>query len=207
FTFLLPPYNQVADNNLLLGRIADFALGGTRTHALADFPYLFGRQAQLLVVGDLQLTADLLAPLAYLQEVLQMSDTSLAIAPEAVAGSDTIVIGLLTPSEDLDRFIEAFKLGLDDPDSVTVPGFGKVGRTGVGLMLFKPGVNGNTLILLTDIPEDLPMLINQLADGYMSSCVIQNNIGVCGIGYSGSSFGTPTFSEEMLPVELPTPAG
>lgn len=207
FTFMLPPYNQVADNNLLLGRITDFALGGTRTHALADFPYLFGRQAHLLVVGDLQLTADLLAPLAYLQKVLRMSDTSLSIAPEVVAGSDTIVIGLLTPSEDLDRFIEAFKLGLDEPDSVIVPGFGQVGRTGVGLMLFKPSVNGNTLILLTDIPEDLPMLINLLADGYMSSCVIQNNIGVCSIGYSGSSFGTPTFSEEMQPVELPTPAG
>ncbi len=213
FTFLLPPYNQVADNNLLLGRIADFALGGTRTHALADFPYLFGPQAHLLVVGDLQLTADLLAPLAYLQKVLRMSDTSLSIAPEAVAGSDTVVIGLLTPSEDLDRFIEPFRLGLDDPASVTVPGFGQIGRTGVGLMLFaqhllgKPGLNGNTLILLTDSPEDLPMLINLLANGDMSSCVIQNNIGVCSIGYSGGSFGTPMPSEEIRPAETPTPAG
>jgi hypothetical protein len=123
------------------------------------------------------------------------------------AGSDTVVIGLLTPSEDLDRFIEPFKLGLDDPASVTVPGFGQIGRTGVGLMLFEPGLNGNTLILLTDSPEDLPMLINLLADGDISACVIQNDIGVCSIGSGGSSFDIPTPSEEIRPAETPTPAG
>lgn len=123
------------------------------------------------------------------------------------AGSDTVVIGLLTSSEDLDRFIEPFKLGLDDPASITIPGFGQVGRAGIGLMLYKPGVNSNTLILLADSSEDLPMLINLLADGDMSACVIQNDIGVCSIGYSASSLDTPTPSEEIQPAGTPTPAG
>lgn len=207
FSFLMPPYNQVADNNLLLGAIADFALGGTRTHALADFPYLFGQQANLLTVGDLQLTADLLAPVAHLQNTLQWTDTSLSVAPKAVSGSDTIVLGLLTSSEDLNRYIKLFNLGLEDSASITIPGFGQVGRAGIGLMLYKPGVNSNTLILLADSSENLPMLINLLADGDMSACVIQNDIGVCGIGYSGSSFDTPTPNEEIQPAETPTPAG
>jgi hypothetical protein len=207
FTFLMPPYNTVADNNLLLGTIADFALGGTRTHTLVDFPYLFARQASLLIIGDLQMTADLLAPVASLQNALQWTNTSLVVAPKAVSGSDTIVLGLLTPSDDLDRYIKTFDLGLEDSASITIPGFGQIGRPGIGLMLYKPGLVSNTLVLLTDLPEDLPMLISLLASGDMSACVIQNNIGVCSIGYSGSTYDTTPPSEEVQPDETSTPSG
>jgi hypothetical protein len=207
FTFLMPPYDQVADNSLLLGAIADFAIGGTRTHTLADFPYLFARQASLLTVGDLQLTADLLAPVASLQNALQWTNTSLVVAPKAVSGSDTIVLGSLTPSTDLDRYINTFDLSLEDSDSITIPGFGQIGRAGIGLMLYKPGVVSNTLILLTDLPEDLPMLISLLASGDMSACVIQNNISVCSIGFSGSTYDTTPPSEEGQPTETSTPSG
>jgi len=207
FTFLKPPYNQVADNSLLLGAIADFALGGTRTHTLADFPYLFGRQVNLMAVGDLQMTADLLAPIASLQSALQWTNTSLLVMPKAVSGNDTIVLGLLTPSDDLDRYIKSFDLGLEDAASIAIPGFGQVGRAGVGLMLYKPGEVSNTLILLTDLPEDLPTLISLLASGDISSCVIQKDIGVCSIGYSGSTYNTTLFEEMLQPTETPTPAG
>jgi hypothetical protein len=207
FTFLMPPYNQVADNSLLLGAIADFALGGTRTHTLADFPYLFGHQASLLTVGDLQMTADLLAPVASLQSALQWTNTSLVVAPKAVSGSDTIVLGLLTPSDDLDRYINTFDLGLEDSAAITIPGFGQIGRAGIGLMLYKPGVVSNTLILLTDLPVDLAKLIKLLASGDMSACVIQNNIGVCSIGYSGSTYDTTPPGEEVQPTETSTPSG
>jgi len=206
-TFLMPPYYQVADNGLLVGAIADFALSGTRTHTLADFPYLFARQANLLIVGDLQMTADLLAPVASLQSALQWTNTSLLVAPKAVSGSDTIVLGLLTPSDDLDRYTNTFDLGLEDSASITIPGFGQIGRPGIGLMLYKPGVVSNTLILLTDLPEDLPMLISLLASGDMSACVIQNNIGVCSIGYSGSTYDTTPPGEELQPTETSTPSG
>jgi len=206
-TFLMPPYNQVADNGLLVGEIADFALGGTRTHTLADFPYLFDRQVNLLTVGDLQMTADLLAPVASLQSALQWTNTSLIVASKAVSGSDTIILGLLTPSDDLDRYIKSFDLGLEDSASITIPGFGTIGRAGIGLMLYKPGVVRNTLILLTDLPEDLPLLIGLLASGDMSSCVIQDNIGVCSIGYSGSTYDTTPPGEEVQPTETSTPSG
>jgi len=65
----------------------------------------------------------------------------------------------------------------------------------------------NTLILLTDLPEDLPTLINLLSSGDLSSCVTQGDIGVCSIGSGGSSFDIPTPSEEIQPAETPTPAG
>jgi hypothetical protein len=41
----------------------------------------------------------------------------------------------------------------------------------------------------------------------MSACVIQNNIGVCSIGYSGSTYDTTPPGEEVQPTETSTPAG
>ena len=40
-TFLTPPYYQVADNAVLINRLAQFLLGGQRTPTLADFPFVF----------------------------------------------------------------------------------------------------------------------------------------------------------------------
>jgi hypothetical protein len=84
---------------------------------------------------------------------------------------------------------------------------GRIGRYGNGLLLFHTGQGGNTMVLLADTQDNLPTLLNILSSGDMSSCVIQNNIGVCGIGYSGSSFDIPTPSEEIQPAETPTPTG
>ncbi len=176
-------------------------------HVLLWIALPFGHQVNLLTVGDLQMTADLLAPVASLQSALQWTNTSLLVVPKAVSGEDTIVLGLLTPSDDLDRYIRSFDLGLEDPTSITIPGFGQVGRAGIGLMLYKPGVVSNTLILLTDLPRDLPMLIGLLASGDISSCVIQKDIGVCSIGYSGSTYNTTPPEEMLQPIETPTPAG
>jgi hypothetical protein len=207
FTFLHPPYDQVADNRRLLGVLADFALAGERTHRLADFPYLFSRPVNLSVVGDLQMTADLLSPVASLQSNLQWKNISLTVAPHPASGRDAILLGLLEPSEDLDRYTSAFDLGLDAPASITIPGFGEIGRAGLGLLLYKPGVVSNTLILLTDQPEDLPSLLYLLSGEDLSGCVIQDNIGVCSIGYSGSNYDTLPLEQETLPAETSTPSG
>lgn len=73
-------------------------------------------------------------------------------------------------------------------------------------MLYKPGLVSNTLILLTDLPEDLPTLLSLLASGDMSACVIQNNIGVCSISYSGSTYDTTPPGEEVQDDETSTPS-
>ena len=206
FTFLMPPYNQVADNGLLLSRIADFLLGGARTHELADFPFVFDRPVYLLPTGEIQLNTDLLSPVAYLQSALQTTNTPLYISQDPLAKGDRLILGLLTPSEDLKPFLEPFNLGLDDSSTITIPGFGKVNRSGIGLMLYQTSKTGNTLILLTEYPEDLPTLINLLASGDLSSCVIQENIGVCSVVYGGGYYGyEEPYTEEPAPTKEPAP--
>ncbi len=188
FSFLVPPYNTVADNNVLIGRIADFALGGTRTHNIADFPYVFDRPVAVVPTGGLQMASDILEPIASLQGALQSINVSLTVNSDPPANTDLLVLGSLTPSDDLTPYIEPFKLGLDDYASITLPDFGTINRDGIGLLLYEHTADRNTLTLLTDYPSDLPSLISLLANGEVSSCMIQGEVGVCSIGYGGSSY-------------------
>jgi len=207
FSFLIPPYNTVADNQILIRNIADYALGGTRTHSVADFPYVFDRTVSVVPTGGLQMTAETLAPFAGLQNALRATSTTLVMRTEAPAEGDLLVIGSLTPGEDLLPYIEPFHLNLDDSSKIVIPDFGIVDRAGIGLLLYQHTPTRNTLILLTNLPEDLPTLINLLSSGDLSSCVTQGDIGVCSIGYGGSYYAEPT--GEPVPVEMltPTPSG
>jgi hypothetical protein len=203
FTFLATPYNTVADNSTLIANIADFLLGGTRQPSLADFPFLFsGKTVQVLPTSEVQMTAEMVAALGGLQTNLQNVGTQIQLVEKAPSTGDTLVLGTFVQSEDLLPFIEGFDLVTEDFSTfVEVPGMGKVGRTGNGLVLFEAGEKGNTLTLLAETTDDLTYLLNALNHGGLSSCLVQGRIALCSIGFGGS------FSEEPTDYygETPTP--
>ena len=209
FTFLFPPYNTVADNAVLIDRIADFALGGTRSHSVANFPYVFDRTVYVVPTGGMRMTADVLGPFANLQTALSVTNTSLLVRGTPPADGDLLVIGTLngdvTTSDDLKSYIEPFDLKLDDPGTIVIPNFGTVDRSGIGLLLYQHTDSRNVLVLLTDTPDDLPSLIDMLASGSLQSCVVQGEVGVCSIGLGNNYFSMPTL--ESTPAETPTPSG
>jgi len=207
FSFMIPPYNTVADNGNLIRHIADYALGGTHTHSVADFPYVFDRNVYVVPAGGMQMTADMLAPLASLQNELLATSTSLAIQAEPPAEGDLLVVGSLTPSDDLIPYIESFHLGLDDPSTIVIPSLGTVSRSGIGLLLYHYTATRNTLILLTDTLDDLPALIDLVSSGDLSSCVTQGDIGVCSIGSGNSYYAEPTWEPPLEGTPSSTPSG
>jgi hypothetical protein len=206
FSFMIPPYNTVADNEILIRHIADYALSGTRTHNVADFPYVFDRDISVIPAGGMQINADMLAPLASLQNELLATSTSLVIQAKPPADGDLLVVGSLTPSDDLMSYIGSFHLGLDDTSTIVIPGIGTVSRTGIGLLLYHFTPTRNTLIILTDTPDDLPALIDLLSRGDLSSCVTQGDIGVCSIGSGGSYYTEPTWEPPLMGTSSPTPS-
>ena len=205
FTFLTTPYNGVADNASLIANIADFMLGGTRKPTLANFPYIFnGQSVQVLPTSEVQITAEMIASLGRMQTSLQMLNEQMKITDKVPAEGDTLILGTFTQTDDLTPLIKPFGLVLDDTSSyIEVPGFGKVGRTGNGILIFEPGKRGNTLILLADTNDDLTLLLDTLSGGGLYGCLLQGEIGVCSIGFGGS------FSEEPTPEATPSdvPAG
>jgi hypothetical protein len=205
FTFLMSPYDQVADNGLLLQQVANFLVGGTRVPRLSTFPFSFNNDVHLITTGDVQFTADLMSAVSYLQSSLLSVGRQLAIDEKPVTKGDKIVLGTLTPSDELNPYLKPFKFTLDEFSSfVDLPGFGKVGKSGNGFLLFSTGADGTTLVLLTEFPEDIPTLINSIGGGNLSGCVLENQIGVCSIGF-GSSFAEETPTAEPELTATPTP--
>ncbi|HVN14879.1 MAG TPA: DUF4350 domain-containing protein [Anaerolineales bacterium] len=212
FTFLSTPYNGVADNATLIANIADFVLGGTRQHMLADFPYIFNsKSVQVFPTSNIQMTAEMVGALGGLQAALKTINTDVQVTDSAPVHSDAIILGTFTSSDDLLPFIKPFGISLDkSSDYVELPHFGKVGTTGNGLLLFQPNQSGNTLILLADTDTDLTTLLTTLSSGSISGCILQDNMGICSIG-SGSSFSVES-TPEATPsgsgtTPTPTPAG
>src|SRR5258708_1695861 len=196
FTFLMPPYNTVADNGLLINNITSFLLTGKRTLELSEFPYIFnGTAVDVLPTSNVQMTADLLGGLSRLQKSFSLANTDITLVEKAIPGHNLIVLGTYSPSTDLSTYTDPFHITLDDfSEFVDVSGFGKVGRNGNGVLLFSTGSGGNTLVLLADTETDLASLMDTLSSGTLSGCVLQRKIAVCSIGAGG------TFS-----VETPTP--
>jgi len=188
FTFLTPPYDIVADNSTLITNIADFLLGGKRTPSLANFPYVFSqRVVQVFPTSDVQMTAEMIAALSSLQTSLRALNISMEIASEKPVDGDVLFLGTFAPSEELDPIIGRFDLVTDDfSETVTIPGFGNVGRAGNGVLLFESGKKGNTLVVLADELEDLISLMDVVSSGSLTSCVLQDQIAVCSVGFGGS---------------------
>lgn len=212
FTFLIPPYNNVADNNTLIANIADFMLGGARKPALANFPYLFNKpDVSVLPTSEVQVTAEMVGALSRLQAALKTLNVEVKVVEEKLDEGDLLVLGTFVPSEDLAHFIDPFDLTLDEgSEYVTVPAFGKIGRSGNGLLLFQTGRKGNTIVLLADTVDDLIILLDTLSSGSLTGCVLQGDTGVCSIGAGGSfSSSTETPTSEGTPSNeaTPTPVG
>jgi len=139
-------------------------------------------------------------------------DMSMKIVDKVPSDGDTLVLGTFTPSDDLLKFTDPFNIKLDKTsETITVKNFGDISRAGNGILLFEKNKKGNTLTLLADTPEDLILLLNTISSGSLSGCVLQDDFGICGVGYSGStSEGTTTpepTSGKATPTPIVTPSG
>ena len=182
-----------------------------RKAELANFPFVFNsKTVQVLPTSEVQMTAEMVGALGRMQSSLHFLNVDLKMVEEAPRSGDLLVLGTFTQSDDLAPFLKGFNLTTEDFSSyIEVPGFGKVGRTGNGLLLFKTSDQGNTLVLLADTTDDVTILLDTLSSG-LYGCVIQGDIGVCSIGYGGSfsdgSSGGDYFGETPTPFETPVEA-
>jgi len=218
FTFLTSPYQNVADNATLIANLADFAMGSKQTISLANFPYIFTQSVvQVYPASDIQLTAETIAAISGLQTSLQYVGNSIKIVNEVPRDGDTLILGTFASSADLLKFIDPFNISMDESsETITIKNFGDVGRAGNGILLFEKNKDGNTLTLLADTPEDLLSLLATLTSGSLYGCVLQDDIGICSVGYGGSyseDTGEDTATEGTATPEpastevTPTPSG
>jgi hypothetical protein len=206
FTFLTSPYNNAADNAALIGNVADFLLGGTRTPALANYPFVFtSSEALIYPTAEVTLSPEMISAVGMLQASLRAARISLSLAEESPRDGNAIVLATYA-AEDLKKLTAPFDVSVEEEGSVTLAKVGKFARTGNGLILFNENKKGVTLTLIADTPEDLVSLVNLLASGSLGGCVLQNNAAVCSVGFgSGGYFEDPSLQTTPEGEATPTP--
>jgi hypothetical protein len=70
--------------------------------------------------------------------------------------------------------------------SITLPGYGQLPVDGVGLILFTPAQNRNTLVLVAPDDSGLSTLAGLLTSGDLSGCTTQGEVSVCKLNSSSS---------------------
>jgi hypothetical protein len=110
--FLTEPYNAAYDNDRFVAHIADFLGGASRTYELADFPYFFGEQVDLVYVGEPLLDSDLVSSSGKLQELFAQADKELVVQEADSETQDTLLLGLYEEAEEAEPYLAGAQVTL-----------------------------------------------------------------------------------------------
>lgn len=218
FTFMSSPYNSYADNAVFIQNLADFALSGKQTPVLKNFPFIFeDGSVQIYLTEEAQMTAEMVYALGRLQSTLLSAGLQSEFVDEMPENGNAIIIGTYAPVEEIESLADQFGVSFNEGlEYISIEGLGDIGKYGNGVLLFEAGKNGNMIVMLSDSVDNLLSLLNTVSSGYLSDCITQGSIAVCGVGYGGS-FSTEQTAEEPLedsageeepaPEAEPTPGG
>lgn len=191
-TFLTPPYDQIADNQLLISHLIEFLVSGERQRDLTDYPFIFQQPVAILESDSFDLTAETLQTILGLENTLDALDLPLSIVDEPSPDLDLIVFDSYSPSEDLRSQLESFEglvLPEDSEDSsLSVPGFGQLNPAGIGTVLLSRTDGLTTLILLANSSDEVLTLAEMLANDELYRCLLREYSALCKVG-SGEDFG------------------
>lgn len=106
-TFMAEPYNAVYDNDQLVANVADFLSGAQRRYELADSPFFFDDEVDLVYAGDPLLDSDLLAGGGDLQAHFEDKGKVLTIRETEDQAHDTLFLGLYAHTEEITPYLTA----------------------------------------------------------------------------------------------------
>jgi len=195
-TFLSSPYNKMADNAALIQNIADFTLNGERHISLKNFPFVFEKpEAQVYLASDVTFSTEVIGALGEAQSAFAADGIALTVGDKIPNEGNAIILATFDQNDEIAPYLKPFEVTLDGGEFFKISKFGSVGRYGSGLLLLQQSKTGNTLLMLANSSEDLVAFIGVIASGSLDACVLQENFGVCSVGYGGE-YGQ---SEEATP--------
>jgi hypothetical protein len=111
-TFMTEPYNAIYDNDLFVANVADFLSSAQRQYDLADFPFFFGDQVDLVYAGGPLLSSSLLQAGSSLQNLFAQQDRKLTVRAMEDDEHDTLFLGLYDQAEEVEPYLSAAQVAL-----------------------------------------------------------------------------------------------
>ncbi len=121
-TFMTEPYNTVYNNDRLVSNIADFLSGAERRYNLADFPFFFRGEADLVYVGDPVLDSDLLKGGGSLQALFAGHGKALTVRQAEDTERDALFFGLYRAADEVEPYLAAAGVTLAITPTATTTG-------------------------------------------------------------------------------------
>jgi hypothetical protein len=208
FTFLSSPYNTYTDNATLISNLADFVLTSEQSLTLQNFPYIFtGNNVNVYISPDLSKNTSLITALSGLQSSLRFRNIEMRFVDEVPASGDTIIISTFLLDEDTQAIANKFDVEFNS--TIQTVEFGEVSSSGTGIFLLDSTNNGNKLVILAGISDDVIAMMGLVSSGSINSCLTADTIAVCSVGFGddfgfGGGFSEETPFEEFPSEEIPT---
>lgn len=174
-TFLIEPYDTVADNPRLISNIADFLTTAERVHRLPDFPYYFQKEVDIITPD-----ASLVKAGIKLRAVMRDADIEARLVDTENTSRDTVLLGLYSDPVRASTYL--------DPRNVTIMG-GKVKVGGIGVMETKETAfialvedGGRTvLIILSGSAEGVEKAVEALDSGKVEENLLTDSMGLVAV--------------------------
>ncbi len=104
-TFLTEPQNAVYDNDRFVANIADFLSSAQREYELADFPFFFEDEVDLVYAGEPLLDSSLVEGSSTLQNLFEQAGKVLTVRAAEDDAHDTLIVGLYRQASEVESFL------------------------------------------------------------------------------------------------------
>lgn len=170
-TFMVPPQNSVLDNARLISNIADFLTTSDRRFELADFPFFFGGDVDILLGRP---------TLFDTATALKSALSSLLVASE-IRGvedltRDSVHIGLYPDAASVVQYLDV--AGIEVSGTLRTPFTPDIPTSGTALILLHRNGPRNVLIVLAHSERALADMVQRLVLGDFRSGLVSDFLGV-----------------------------
>ena len=171
WTFMIPPYSGVKDNEQLTSNIADFLTENDRQYRLSDFPRFLDGEVDILLEDP-----DLVTEAARLKQVLGRVGVSAQLQGQENVGRDTIFLALFDEHTRAARYLDAN--GIRVGDSLSTPFASGISLEKRAVMLLDRSGDRDVLVLLADTGASLKSAIDLLNNGSFRNGLVDDITGV-----------------------------
>lgn len=175
FTFIVPPYNSLLDNDRLLSNVADYLTDSQREYVLADFPHFFERSQDNnidIIPGQPSLWDIGLV----VRNGLSAYGLSSAIRELEDFSRDTVFLGLYEDSAQVSQYLQAAGISIDDV--ITLPFAPDLSQEDTAIALLQGAQDRQVLVILADTPQALNGTVESLFDGEFREDLVSDNLGL-----------------------------
>ena len=170
-TFMVPPQNSILDNDKLIANIADYLTSNERLFDLADFPFFFQDEVDILL-GRSSLFDQGTEIKSLLSDFLIGSEL---VGTEDIT-KDTVFIGLYQDSADVAQYLEIAGIRVDD--SLRTPFTPAIERQGTAFILLHAGAERHVLTILGGSEAAVSDMVSQLDFGDFRAGLVSDFVGV-----------------------------